>query len=50
MENINLNPEFLGSILDVFDDFLEDHNIRIPESDRELKSDFEYDPNNFTDL
>ncbi len=27
--------EFVGQIMDVFDDFLEKHNIRIPESDKQ---------------
>ena len=35
----NINPEFLGNVIDVFDDFLEEHNIRIQESDKEMESD-----------
>lgn len=45
-----INPEFLGNILDIFDDFLEEHNVRIPESDKEMEADFECDPNNFARL
>lgn len=33
-----VDPEFLGEIIDLFDDFLEERGIRIPSSDKEMKA------------
>lgn len=36
------SPETVGAFIDIFDDFLEDENVRIPSSDKELKASGEW--------
>ena len=37
--------ELIGSIIDIFDDFLEDRDVRIPTSDREMRESGDWDVN-----
>ena len=41
----NEAPEFIGQIIDVFDDFLEDRDVHIPSSEEEKKEDAEWEEN-----
>lgn len=38
-------PEFFGQLIDCFDDFLEEQDVRLPRSDKEMADDGEDDCN-----